>query len=150
MQRKLKNWTEEINRNKNKEGTTKPSPKNSVLWIRQTEQVEQQVTPTIQIIIQTHHDGVTQVLVKRERLECVRVGEKLMLRIQKKMWNEKLVNRKRLKYLSVFSHVENVNEETKKSRSEDEDIGTHKCRRRSRVDNINEEVKGWESSSKKQ
>ena len=60
------------------------------------------------------------------------------------------MNRKRLKYLSVFSHVENVNEETKKSRSEDEDIGTQKCRRRSRVDNINEEVKGWESSSKKQ
>ena len=37
----------------------------------------------------------------------------------------------------------------KGSSSREGDIGIHKCRRRSRVDNINEEVKGWTSSSKK-
>ena len=34
--------------------------------------------------------------------------------------------------------------------SEEEQIGICKCRRRSRVDIINEEVKGWTSSQKKQ
>ena len=34
--------------------------------------------------------------------------------------------------------------------SEEEMIGIHKCRKRSRVDIINEEVKGWTSSPKQQ
>ena len=46
------------NRNKHKEGTSKPSTKNDVLWIIQPEQVEKQVTPTIKILMQTHQDGV--------------------------------------------------------------------------------------------
>ena len=44
----------------------------------------------------------------------------------------------------------NLNEKTKESISEEEEIGIHKCRRKIRVDKINEEVKGWTSSSKKQ
>ena len=34
--------------------------------------------------------------------------------------------------------------------SEEEEIGIRKCRTRIRVDNMNEEVKGWTSSSKQQ
>ena len=36
----------------------------------------------------------------------------------------------------------------KESISEEEEIGIRKCRRESRIDKINEEVKGWTSSSK--
>ena len=36
------------------------------------------------------------------------------------------------------------------SSSEEEEIGIRKCMRRSRVDIINEEVKGWTSQSKEQ
>ena len=74
MQQKLKDWSEKKDRNKNKEGTFKPSPENAVLWIRQYEQVEQQVTPTIQILMWTHHNGVKQSVAKMKILECVRVG----------------------------------------------------------------------------
>ena len=38
----------------------------------------------------------------------------------------------------------------KGSSNEEEDIGIRKCRRRSRVDIINREVKVWTSSSKQQ
>ena len=38
----------------------------------------------------------------------------------------------------------------KGSSSKEGDIGIRKCRRRSRVDIINEDVKGWTSSSKQQ
>ena len=38
----------------------------------------------------------------------------------------------------------------KESSSEEEEIGIRKCRRRSRVDIINEELKGWTSSPKQQ
>ena len=34
-----------------KEGTSNPYPKKSVLWIKRPEQVEQKLTPTIQILI---------------------------------------------------------------------------------------------------
>ena len=44
------------------------------------------------------------------------------------------------------SHVETVNEEMKVSSSEEEDIGIRKCRRRSRVEMMKKEVKGWTSS----
>ena len=40
----------------------------AVLWIRQPKQVEQQLTPTIQILMLTHHDGVKQTEVKRKIL----------------------------------------------------------------------------------
>ena len=75
------------------------------MWIRQPEQVEQQVTPTIQILMRTHHYGVKQALLKKNILECVRAGEKVMLRIQAKEWKEAVVKRKRLKYLSVTEKV---------------------------------------------
>ena len=38
----------------------------------------------------------------------------------------------------------------KESRSEEEEIEIRKCRRRSRFDIMNKEVKGWTSSSKQQ
>ena len=65
---------------------------------------------------------------------------------------EAVVKRKRLNQLSVVEkvNVETVNEETKESNSEEEEIGIRKCRRKSRTDKINEEVKGWTSSSKQQ
>ena len=46
--------------------------------------------------------------------------------------------------------VKNLNEETKESISEEEEIGIRKCRRKIRIDKINEEVRAWRSSSKKQ
>ena len=42
---------------------------------------------------------------------------------------------------------ENLNEKGKNS-NEEEDIGRRKCRRKSRIDKYNEEVRGWKSSSK--
>ena len=48
------------------------------------------------------------------------------------------------------SRVETVNEEMKGSSSEEENIGIRKCRIRIQVEIMNEEVKGWTSSSKKQ
>ena len=45
-------------------------------------------------------------------------------------------------------HVETINEETKGISSEEEEIGIRKFRRRSKVENINKEEKGWTSSSK--
>ena len=38
----------------------------------------------------------------------------------------------------------------KEINSEEEEIGIRKCRRKSQIDKINEEVKGWTSSSKQQ
>ena len=68
-------------RNGNKEDTSKPSPKTFVLWMRQTKQVEQEVTPTNQIWMQKQVHLLKQSAVKRKILECVRVGES-NLRIQ--------------------------------------------------------------------
>ena len=48
--------------------------KKAVFLIRQPKQVEQQVTPTIQILMRTHPYGVKQALVKSKILECVRIG----------------------------------------------------------------------------
>ena len=36
----------------------------------------------------------------------------------------------------------------KKNINEEEDIGIHKCRRKSPIDKYNEEVRGWTSSSR--
>ena len=69
----------------------------AVLWIIQPEQVEQQVTHTIQIWMRTQHNGVNQAVVKWKILEWVKVGEIVMLRIQTNKCKEKLVKRKRLK-----------------------------------------------------
>ena len=63
--------------------------------------MEQQVTPKIKILMLTHHCGVKQELAKSNILEWVRLGEKVMLIIKKNKWKEKVVKRKRLKYLSV-------------------------------------------------
>ena len=84
MQRNLKDWTGGKSIEKNKEGTSKPFPKKSLLLIRQPKQVNQKVTPTIKILMWTHHYGVKQAVVKRKILECLRVGEKLIFRIQTK------------------------------------------------------------------
>ena len=56
---------------------------------------------------------------------------------------EKVLKRKRLHHLSVVENVNvgTVNEKTKESNSEEEEIGIHKCRRKGRIDKINEEVK---------
>ena len=71
------------------------------MWIRQPKQVEKQVTPPIQILMLTYHNGVMQAVAKKNILECVSVGEKVMLRLQMRIWKEQVVKRKRLKYLSV-------------------------------------------------
>ena len=42
------------------------------------------------------------------------------------------------------------NGEMKEINSEEEEIVIRKCRRKTRIDKINEEVKGWTSSSKQQ
>ena len=51
---------------------------------------------------------------------------------------------------NIKSHVETVKEVTKESSSKEEYIGICKCRRRIRVDNMNEEVKGCTESLKQQ
>ena len=79
--------------------------KKHIFWIRQPEQVKQQVTPPIKNLIRTYHNGVKQSVVKSNILECVRVGEKVMLIILTKKWKEKVVNSKILKYLSVAEKV---------------------------------------------
>ena len=56
------------NINKRNEGTSNPSTKKAVLWINQREQVEQQVTPPIKIIMWTYYNGVKQSVVKRKIL----------------------------------------------------------------------------------
>ena len=48
---------------------------------------------------------VKEAVVKRKILECVRVGENLVLRIQTKNQMEKVLNRKRLNHLSVVEKV---------------------------------------------
>ena len=66
-------------------------------------------------------------------------------------WKEAVLKLKRLKYVSVGkSHVDIINEEMIWSSSEEEDMWIRKCRRKSLVDIINEEVKVWTSSLKQQ
>ena len=48
---------------------------------------------------------VNQAVVKRKILECVRVGEKLILRIQTKNKTEKVLKKKILNNLSVVEKV---------------------------------------------
>ena len=51
------------------------------MWIKQHEKFDKQVTPPIKILMLTDHNGVKQAVVKRNILECVTVGGKLMLRL---------------------------------------------------------------------
>ena len=67
-------------------------------------------------------------------------------------WKEAVVKIKRFKKRKCRrkSHVDIINEEMKGSISEEEGIGIRNYRRRIRIDNINEEVKVWTSSYKQQ
>ena len=83
--------------------------------------------------MRTHHYRVKQVVVKRKILECLRVGEKVILWLQTKKWEEEI----KIPKCSRKSHVETVNEESKESSSEAKEIRIPKCRRLSRADNMN-------------
>ena len=78
----MKNWIEEKSiETKEMRVNLKPSSTERVLWMKQTQQVEQTVTPTIKILMLTYHIGVKQEVVKNKRLECASWGENLMLRL---------------------------------------------------------------------
>ena len=76
---------------------------------------------------------MNQSVVKRKILECVRVREKVILRIQTKNQTEKSIEEEEIKSPKCGrkGNVETVNEETKERNSEEEEIGIHKCRRKS-------------------
>ena len=102
------NWNPEQRKKcqkKRKEGTYKPSPKKDFLQIKLPEQFDKQVTPPIQFLMLTYHNGVNQAVAKKKILACVSLGEILMLRLHMRKWKEKLVKCKRLKYLSVAEKV---------------------------------------------
>ena len=63
------------------------------------------VTPTNKIRMQKQVHVLNQAVVKRKMLECVKVGEKVILRIQTKNKMEKILKRKRLYHLSVVKKV---------------------------------------------
>ena len=76
------------------------------LWIRQPEQVKQQFIPQIKILIQTYYKGLKQEVPKRNTLEYVSVGEKVMFGLWIRKWKEAVAKRKRLEYISVWKEVE--------------------------------------------
>ena len=85
LQRKLENQTETtIQEIEIRKIHTSLLQKKVVLLMRQTKQVQQEVTPTNHILMQKQVHVVKQEVVKRKILECVRVGEKVILRIQTK------------------------------------------------------------------
>ena len=88
-----------------KENTSKPSPKKIVLRMRQTKQVDRIVTHTNPIRMQKKVHAMKQAEVKKKMLECVKVGENMILSIQTKNQMEKVVKRRRLNYLSVVGKV---------------------------------------------
>ena len=69
--------------------------------MRQTELVKQIVTPTKQIRMQKKVHVMKQGSVKKNMLECVIVGEKVILSIQTKNQKEKVVMMRRINNLSV-------------------------------------------------
>ena len=69
--------------------------------MRQTKQVEQEVTPTNQILIQYKLHVVKQAAMKRKILEWVKIGEKVVLSIQTNNQMKNKLKRKRLNHLSV-------------------------------------------------
>ena len=73
--------------------------------MRQTELFKRIVTPTNQIRMQKNVRVMKQGTVKRKMLECVIVGEKVILSIQTKNQMEKVVKMRRLNYLSVVGKV---------------------------------------------
>ena len=75
------------------------------LWVRLTKQVEKHFTPTNQIRKQKQVHVVKQTVVKRKMLECLKVGGKLILRIQTRNQMEKVLKRKRLNDLSVVKKL---------------------------------------------
>ena len=106
VQRKFKNQTDKIIPDTEiKKIHQSLLQKNVGLWMRQTEQVEQEFTPKNQIRMQKQVHVVKQAVVKRKMLECVKVGEKVILIIQTKNQMEKVLKRKRLNYLSVVEKV---------------------------------------------
>ena len=89
MRKKLEIWTEKKRSEKiYRKVDLSIFQKNVVLWIIQPGQVEQQVTPTIQILMLTYQNGVNQEVVKRNILERVRLGEEILLRIKRRNWKE--------------------------------------------------------------
>ena len=75
--------------------------KKVVLWMRQTKQVEQEVTPKNKICMQKQVHVVKQAVVKKKMLEYVKVGEKVIFRIQTKNQMGKVLKRKRLNHQIV-------------------------------------------------
>ena len=88
-----------------KENASKPSSKKGCFVDDTNKKVEQNVTPTNQIRMQKKAHVVKQAAVKRKMLECVKVGEKVILSIQTKNQMEKVLIRRRLNYLSVVEKV---------------------------------------------
>ena len=88
-----------------KENTSKPSPKKVCFADETKKPVKRIVTPTNQIQMQKKVHVMKQGAVKRKMLECVIVGEKLILSLQTKNQTEKVVRRRGLNYLSLVGKV---------------------------------------------
>ena len=101
--------------------------------------------------MRTYHNEAKQAIVKRNILEWVSVGGKVIWeykqRCERKISEEEEI---KIPKCSRKSHVETLNEETKESSSEEKEIGIHNYRRRSQVYIMNKGVKVWTSSSKQQ
>ena len=67
--------------------------------------IEQILTPKNQIRMQKNVHVMNQAAVKRKMLECVKVGEKVILSIQTENQMKKVVKRRRLNDLSVVGNV---------------------------------------------
>ena len=79
--------------------------KKVVLRMRQTELVKRIVTPTKQIRMKKKVHVMKQGALKKNMLECVIVGEKVILSIQTRNQTEKVEMRTRINYLSVVGKV---------------------------------------------
>ena len=111
--------------------------------MRQTELVKKIVTPTKKIRMQKKMHVMKQGAVKKNMLEFVIGGEKVILNIQTKNQMEKVLTRRRINYLSMAGKVTlKIYIRKKENMNEEEEIGIRKCRRKSRIDKYNEEVRG--------
>ena len=81
MQRKLKTEKRKIPETKEKKVHLSLLKKKPILPTRHPGQVKQQITPPIEILIQTYQIKEKKVVVKRKRLEFLSVQEKVMLRL---------------------------------------------------------------------
>ena len=139
-------------RNKNKEGTSKPSPKKG-FFVNKTTLTSRATSKTYNLNFNAGIPLWSEASSSEEEyIGMLKGRRKSNIENTKEEAKGKKSEEEEIKIpkCSRKSHVETVNEETKESSSEEEDIGIRKCRRRSRVDIINEEVKGWTSSSKQQ